>query len=93
MSRTYTVVTPKLAAYIREAALREPEALRLLREKTENHPLAHWQISPEQGQFLHCLALATGAWQALEVGVFMGYSSTWIAQALPPGGKLVACKL
>ena len=45
------------------------------------------QIAPEQGQFLHLLARLTGARKTLEVGVFMGYSSAWVALALPPGGK------
>jgi len=62
------------------------EALRRLREETEDHPQAHWQIAPEQGQFLHVLARAIGAARTLEVGVFMGYSSTWVALALPPDG-------
>jgi caffeoyl-CoA O-methyltransferase len=80
-----------MADYIRAVTLREPEALRRLREETEDHPQASCQIAPEQGQFLHVLARAIGAAKTLEVGVFMGYSSTWVALALPPGGKLVAC--
>jgi len=91
MSRTQTPLTDSLLAYVREAALREPEALRRLRESTENHPQASWQVSPEQGQFLHLLTRLTGARKALEVGVFMGYSSTWIALALPPRGRLIVC--
>ncbi|MBZ5626168.1 MAG: class I SAM-dependent methyltransferase, partial [Acidobacteriia bacterium] len=31
--------------------------------------------------------------KTLEVGVFMGYSSTWVALALPAGGRVVACDL
>jgi caffeoyl-CoA O-methyltransferase len=42
---------------------------------------------------LHLLARLTGARKTLEVGVFMGYSSTWVALALPPGGKVIACDL
>jgi caffeoyl-CoA O-methyltransferase len=49
------------------------------------------QIAPEQGQFLHVLTKLIGARQVLEVGVFMGYSSSWIALALPPEGKILAC--
>jgi caffeoyl-CoA O-methyltransferase len=49
------------------------------------------QTSPEQGQFLHLLARLAGAKKTLEVGVFLGYSSTWVALALPAGGKIVAC--
>jgi caffeoyl-CoA O-methyltransferase len=49
------------------------------------------QIAPEQGQFLSFLTTLTGARNVLEVGVFMGYSSSWIALALPPAGKVIAC--
>ena len=91
MSRVHTPVTDNLARYMREVALREPEALRRVREETEQHPDASLQSAPEQGQLLYLLALAVGARRALEVGVFMGYSSSWIALALPPGGKVVAC--
>jgi caffeoyl-CoA O-methyltransferase len=91
MSRNYTPMTDRLAEYVREVTLREPEALRRLREETENHPQASCQIAPEQGQFLHLLVRLMGARKALEVGVFMGYSSTWVALALPADGKLVAC--
>lgn len=91
MSRTHTPVTDELAEYIRQVTLREPEPLRRLREETEAHPRASMQTSPEQGQFLHLLARVAGAKKTLEVGVFMGYSSTWVAMALPPGGRVVAC--
>ena len=91
MSRVHTPITDSLAAYIREVTLREPEPLRRLRESTEDHPHASLQTSPEQGQFLHLMARVVGARKTLEVGVFMGYSSTWVALALPPGGRIVAC--
>jgi caffeoyl-CoA O-methyltransferase len=91
MSRIHTPLTEELADYIRQVALREPEALRQQREATGLHPQASMQTSPEQGQLLHLLARVTGAKKTLEVGVFMGYSSTWVALALPAGGKLIAC--
>jgi caffeoyl-CoA O-methyltransferase len=91
MSRVHTPITDELAQYIREVTLREPDALRRLREESEEHPQASMQTSPEQGQFLHLMARTTGARKTLEVGVFMGYSSTWVALALPPGGKVIAC--
>ena len=93
MSRTDTPITAALAAYIRRTTVREPEVLRRLRESTEDHPHASMQISPEQGQFLHLLARVAGARRTLEVGVFLGYSSTWVAMALPAGGKVVACDI
>ncbi|HTS24367.1 MAG TPA: class I SAM-dependent methyltransferase [Bryobacteraceae bacterium] len=91
MSRIHTPITDELAQYIREVTLREPEPLRRLREETEQHPQASMQTSAEQGQFLHLMARITGARKTIEVGVFMGYSSTWVALALPGGGKVIAC--
>lgn len=91
MARIHTPITDELAGYIRSVTLREPEPLKRLREETEEHPQASMQTSPEQGQFLHLMARVAGARKTLEVGVFMGYSSTWVALALPAGGKLIAC--
>ncbi|HLH17142.1 MAG TPA: class I SAM-dependent methyltransferase [Bryobacteraceae bacterium] len=91
MSRVHTPITDGLADYIRCITLREPEPLRRLREENENHPHASMQTSPEQGQFLNLMARLVAARRTLEVGVFMGYSSTWVALALPPGGKVTAC--
>jgi predicted O-methyltransferase YrrM len=91
MSREHTLVTDALATYIRAVTLREPAPLQRLREATEDHPQASMQISPEQGQLLQLLARLAGTRKALEIGVFMGYSSTWVALALPPGGKIIAC--
>src|SRR5579872_253423 len=91
MSRTHTPITDDLAQYIREVTLREPEALRRVREDTAGHPHANMQTSPEQGQFLHLLARVAGARRTLEIGVFMGYSSTWVALALPVHGQVIAC--
>jgi len=91
MSLKHTPITDELADYVRRVTLREPEVLRRLRQEAEGHPNGSLQIGPEQGQFLHLLACILGARRTLEVGVFWGYSSTWVALALPPGGKLVAC--
>ena len=91
MSRIHTTITDELAGYIRQVALREPDVLRQQRESTDAHPRASMQTSPEQGQFLHLLARLTGAKKTLEVGVFLGYSSTWVAMALPAGGRIIAC--
>jgi len=92
MSRTYTAITDGMADYIASVTLREPAALKRLREATEDHPQASCFSSPEQVQFLHLLARLAGARKALEVGVFLGYSSAWVALALPAGGRLVACE-
>jgi predicted O-methyltransferase YrrM len=92
MSRTYTAITNELADYIGSVTLREPEPLKRLRESTEDHPQASMCSSPEQVQFLNLMAVMLGARKTVEVGVFLGYSSGWVALALPPDGKLVACE-
>jgi predicted O-methyltransferase YrrM len=47
------------------------------------------QISAGQGKFLHLLAKIAGARRILELGTLGGYSTIWLARALPEGGKLV----
>ena len=46
-------------------------------------------VSPSQGKLLMLLAKLAGAAQILEVGTLGGYSSIWMARALPPGGRLI----
>src|ERR1700675_3443196 len=47
------------------------------------------QVSAVQGKFLHLLARIRGARNILEIGTLGGYSTIWLARALPPGGRLV----
>src|SRR3954471_20355843 len=93
MSRIHTPITDEMSDYIRHISLRESEVLREQREGSDNHPQAGMQTAPEQGQFLQVLVRLIGAKKTLEIGVFLGYSSTCVALALPPGGKIVACDL
>ena len=46
-------------------------------------------VSPNQGKFLHLLARVQGARSILEIGTLGGYSTIWLARALPEGGRLV----
>jgi predicted O-methyltransferase YrrM len=47
------------------------------------------QVSPNQGKFLHLLARSHGARSILELGTLGGYSTIWLARALPPGGQII----
>ena len=40
-------------------------------------------VSPNQGKLLHLLALTRGARDILEIGTLGGYSTLWLARALP----------
>jgi len=46
-------------------------------------------VSAAQGKFLHLLARIRGARRILEIGTLAGYSTIWLARALPPGGQLI----
>jgi predicted O-methyltransferase YrrM len=50
-------------------------------------------VSPNQGRLLYLLAKLAGAKRVLEVGTLGGYSTTWLARALPPGGVVVTLEL
>jgi predicted O-methyltransferase YrrM len=77
--------------YLLEHSVREPPVLERLRAATADMPGAEMQVSPEQGQFLGLLVKLIGARRCIELGTYTGYSSTALALALPPGGKLVTC--
>lgn len=47
------------------------------------------QVSPPQARMLEILARAVGARTVLEIGTLAGYSTIWLARALPEGGRLV----
>jgi predicted O-methyltransferase YrrM len=47
-------------------------------------------VSPAQGKFLNLMVSISGARRVLEVGTLGGYSTTWMAKALPPGGRIIS---
>ena len=47
-------------------------------------------VSPLQGKFLQLLVQMTQAKRVLEIGMLGGYSTIWMAQALPKGGRIVS---
>jgi predicted O-methyltransferase YrrM len=51
------------------------------------------QVSPTQGKFLHLLVQIQGAKRILEVGTLAGYSTIWLARALPPDGRLISLEV
>ncbi len=50
-------------------------------------------VTPAQGRLLHILAQTQGAKSILEVGTLGGYSTIWLARALPPGGRLLTLEI
>ena len=85
--------TPELYEYLLSVSLREPDILRELREYSATRPGAQMLIPPDQGQFLNLLLKIMGAKNVLEVGTFTGYSTLWMALALPEDGHITACDI
>ena len=50
-------------------------------------------VSPCQGKLLQMLARIHGARTILEIGTLGGYSTIWLARALPPGGRLITLEV
>jgi predicted O-methyltransferase YrrM len=50
-------------------------------------------VSPTQGKFLYLLAKIKGASRILEIGTLGGYSTIWLARALPSGGSLITLEV
>jgi len=91
MTRQTLSLDTSLSDYLLTIGVTESPLLRELREENAGHRLAKMQIAPEQGQLLGWLARLIGARRYLEIGVFTGYSSLAVMQALPGDGEIVAC--
>ena len=61
--------------------------------ESERAGLRAINVSPNQGKLLHLLARISGARNILEIGTLGGYSSIWLARALPPDGRLITLEL
>ena len=82
-----------LYSYLLTVSLRDTPLLKALREETEQLKMGIMQISADQAQFMALLVKLLNARNVLEVGTFTGYSALTMAQALPEGGRLIACDL
>ena len=50
-------------------------------------------VSAPQGKLIHLLARMAGARKALEIGTLGGYSTIWLARALPDDGRLITLEV
>lgn len=91
MSRRTIQVDDHLREYLLRVSVRESPALARLREETAGHPRGGMQVSPEQAQLMQLLVRLMSARRVIEVGVFTGYSSLAVAEALPDDGRVLAC--
>lgn len=75
--------------FLEETLLKPDPVLEQALEAAEAAGLPAIQVTALQGSFLHILAKAIGARLMLEIGTLGGYSSIWLARALPADGRLV----
>ncbi len=71
----------------------EDDALRSAREEMSRASMPEINVSASEGKLLHLLARAIGAERILEIGTLGGYSTIWLARALPPQGKLISLEI
>jgi predicted O-methyltransferase YrrM len=77
-------------AFVAETIAPDDEALEEAIAAGERAGLPQIQVSPPQGMLLNMLARAIGARAVLEFGTLAGYSTIWLARALPEGdGSLI----
>jgi len=69
------------------------EALDLALAASTEAGLPAINVAPNQGKFLSLLASIQGAKNILEIGTLGGYSTIWLARALPKDGRLVTLEL
>jgi predicted O-methyltransferase YrrM len=89
MARSF--LSPPLEQYLFDVLSPRTAVQEKLRQETQGLKQAGMQIGPDQGLFLGLLVKLLGARRVVEVGTFTGYSALAMAQALPPGGRIVCC--
>lgn len=75
--------------YITELLVQPDTALDGALQSSAAAGLPAISVSPPQGKLLMLLAMLQGARNILEIGTLGGYSTIWLARALPPGGRLI----
>ncbi len=75
--------------YIEDTLIKPDEALDRALLASAKADLPPYQVSPAQGRLLHLITRACRARTILEIGTLGGYSTIWLARALPADGRLI----
>jgi predicted O-methyltransferase YrrM len=76
-------------AYLADHLIAKDEVLEAALRDSEAAELPAIQVTALQGKMLQMFARMVGARRILEIGTLGGYSTIWLARALPEGGRLV----
>jgi predicted O-methyltransferase YrrM len=79
--------------YFVDTIVHSDDVLKQALRDSKNAGLPHIAVSATQGKQLYLTALSIGAKRILEVGTLGGYSTIWMARALPKDGKLVSLEI
>jgi predicted O-methyltransferase YrrM len=80
-------------AYFDDRLAAPDDALAEALRTSEAAGLPAISVTPTQGKLLRMLAETCGARRILEVGTLGGYSTIWLARALPPAGRLITLEI
>jgi predicted O-methyltransferase YrrM len=80
-------------AYLAETLIGPEPALKQALAANSAAGLPSIDVSAPQGKLIHLLARMMGARKALEIGALGGYSTIWLARALPDDGRLISLEL
>jgi predicted O-methyltransferase YrrM len=87
-------MTPKVwdavDQYVNDQLVAPDPALSAALQDSNVAGLPQINVSPGQGKLLQLLAQAQGARSILEIGTLGGYSTIWLARALPRDGRLIS---
>src|SRR5262245_36020046 len=77
------------------AALFAPEDVVLaeVEPSIERAGMPHTSVSATEGKFLHVRTRLSRATRILEIGTLGGYSTIWMARALPAGGRMISIEV
>ena len=75
--------------YIADRMVPSDPALDAALQASADADLPEISVTPAQGKLLHLLARIHSARTILEIGTLGGYSTIWLARALPAGGRLI----
>jgi len=76
--------------YIRDLVVGDDPALDAALADSDAAGLPQIAVSPNHGKMLHLLARMNRASTILEIGTLAGYSTIWLARALPADGRLIS---
>ena len=79
--------------YIGDLFIVPDEALTAAEQSHASENIPHINVSPNLGKLLHLIARLANAKKILEVGTLAGYSTIWMARALPEGGKMISLEI